>query len=206
MNRTSRITVLMLTFLLGWSSFAGSTERHFEIVPFTGIRAGGTFKDSISNDTLMVDESMIYGLSLDWDYDATGQLQLLWSRQSSQIKTPSAPGEKLSLNIDYYHFGGTYSWSDDKYFKPYVACSVGATNFGPTDPGYNNELRFSMALGLGLKYFFTPRIGLLVEGRGYGTLMSGAGSIFCSNGACQVSVAGDLFTQFEGRTGIVFRF
>jgi hypothetical protein len=206
MKHIGKIATLVLSALLCWGTSVGGAERHFEIIPFTGLRAGGTFEDSGTGDALTVDEAMVYGLSLDWDYDATGQLQLLWSRQSSQFKTPSAPSERLSLNIDYYHFGGTYSWSQEENFKPYVACSVGATNFSPTDPGYSSELRFSMALGLGLKYFFTPRVGLLVEGRGYGTLMGGAGSIFCGNGACQVRVAGELFTQIEGRTGIVFRF
>ena len=206
MNFMGKIAVFALAVVLAWSSLGGSAERHFDIVPFTGLRAGGTFEDGTTDETLTIDSSAVYGLSLDWDYDDTGQLQLLWSRQASEFKTPSATGQKMYLNTDYYHFGGTYSWSQEENFKPYVAASLGVTNFEPIDSDYSNELRFSMALGLGLKYFFTPRLGLLAEGRGYGTLMGGSGSIFCSSGACQIRMQGDLFAQIELRTGIVFRF
>ena len=138
--------------------------------------------------------------------DATGQVQLLWSRQASKFKTPIATVSTFDLNIDYFHFGGTYCWSKDKAFKPYVALSVGATHLQPIESGYNDEWRFSMGLGLGLKYFFTPRIGFILEGRGYGTFMGGSGSIYCGSGGCQVESHQELFGQFEGRTGIVFRF
>ena len=81
----------------------------------------------------------------------------------------------------------------------------GGTYFQPTDSAYYDELRFSMGIGIGMKYFFTPHIGLMAEGRGYGTFMGGSGSIFCSGG-CTIYTQQELFLQFEGRSGLVIRF
>ena len=201
-----KFTICILLIVLSGSPGAWARDRHFDITPFIGFRAGGTFLDTVEDETLTVDESMVYGLTVDIDYDATGQLQLLWSHQTSEFKTPSAAESRFNLNIDYLHFGGTYSWATDEKFKPYVAFSVGATYFQPIDSGYNDEWRFSMGLGLGFKYFITPRIGLMLEGRGYGTFMGGSGAIFCGGGGCQVAIQQELFAQFEGRTGIIFRF
>ena len=80
------------------------------------------------------------------------QVQLLWSHQSTEFKTSSAPASTFGLNINYFHFGGTYSWAKDEKFKPYVALSVGPIYLQPTDTGYNDEWRFSMGLGLSLKH------------------------------------------------------
>lgn len=201
-----KFTLYILLILLSGSPGAWARDSHFEIIPTFGFRAGGIFLDPVENGTLVLDESMAYGLTIDMDYDATGQLQLLWSHQPSELNTDSTTENGFGLNIDYLHFGGTYSWARDEKFKPYVAASVGATYFQPSDSGYNDALRFSMALGLGFKYFITPRIGLMLEGRGYGTFMGGSGAIFCGGGGCQVAIYQELFVQFEGRTGIVFRF
>jgi len=180
-------------------------DRKVELSPFFGGRAGGTFKDGTSDTTLSVDESLVYGLTLDVDYDPDRTLQLLWSRQHTSFKTPSTVDDELKLDIDYYHFGGTYTWGTDNTFLPYVVASIGATYFQPIDSDFSSELRFSMGIGLGLKYFLTPHIGLVIEGRGYGTFMGGSTSIFCSGG-CSIKVDQELYTQFEGRTGLVIRF
>lgn len=200
-----KITMFILLLIFGWNPGAWAQDRKFEIIPFVGFRAGGTFLDAAQEETLMLDESMVYGLTIDVDYDETGQVQLLWSHQSTEFNTSHATASTFGLNIDYFHFGGTYSWAKDEKFKPYVALSVGASYLQPTDTGYNDEWRFSMGLGLGLKYFMTPQIGLMVEGRGYGTFMGGSGAIFCGGDGCQIAIHQELFTQFEGRTGIVFR-
>ena len=201
-----RFIIFILLLILSRSSGAWAQDRHFEIIPFIGFRAGGTFQDAVQEETLKVDESTAYGLTIDVDYDATGQVQLLWSHQTSEFKTLTVTDSSFDLNIDYFHFGGTYSWAKDDTFLPYVAVSLGATHLQPVDSGYNDEWRFSMGLGLGFKYFFTPRIGVLLEGRAYGTFMGGSGAIFCGSGGCQIAIHQELFGQFEGRTGIVFRF
>jgi opacity protein-like surface antigen len=201
-----RIPIIILLLLLSWSPGAWAQDRKFEIIPFVAFIAGGSFLNAVQDETLVVDESMAYGFTIDVDYGDTGQVQLLWSHQPSEFKTSSITTSTFGLNIDYFHFGGTYSWAKDEKFKPYVVVSAGATYFRPVDSGYNDEWRFSMGLGLGLKYFITSRIGFMLEGRGYGTFMGGSGAIFCGGGGCQIAVHQELFTQFEGRTGIVFRF
>jgi opacity protein-like surface antigen len=180
-------------------------DRKVEIIPFLGGRAGGSFKDGTTEETLRVDHSTVYGLSIDVDYDPGRQLQFFWSRQNTSFRTPSILMDELKLNIDYYHFGGTFCWDTDSDFAPYVTASIGATHFQPVDSDYDDELRFSMSIGMGVKYFFTSHIGWMLEGRGYGTFMGGSTAIFCGGG-CTILIDQELYGQFEGRTGLVIRF
>lgn len=180
-------------------------ERRVSINPFFGGRVGGTFKDGTTNETLSVEEATAWGLTIDVDYDPGRTLQMLFSRQRTAFDLPSDVEDELKLDIDYYHFGGTYSWGEDDTYLPYVVASVGVTYFQPIHSDFSNEMRFSMAIGLGLKYFLTPNIGIVLEGRGYGTFMGGSTAIFCSGG-CTIKIDQELYTQIEGRTGLMIRF
>lgn len=203
-----RLATIGLMILLLFSAVVPDTmafDRKVEIIPFVGGRAGGSFKDGTTGETLRVDHSSVYGFSIDVDYDPGRQLQFFWSRQDTSFKTPTISMEELKLNIDYYHFGGTYSWDTYDKFAPYVAASVGVSHFQPFDADYDDELRFSMSIGIGVKYFFNSHIGWMLEGRGYGTFMGGSTAIFCSGG-CTILIDQELYGQFEGRTGLVFRF
>jgi hypothetical protein len=198
---------LVAVFLLLYHNRALAFERHFEVTPLFGFRAGGSFEDSVTGESLRIDEGLCYGVALDMDYNPDSQLQLLWTRQSTQIKTPSAADLDLDFTIDYVHFGSTYSWSHDDHFRPYVLLSVGATYFDPKESRYEDELRFSMGLGLGFKYYVTEHIGFVAEGRGFGTFMGGSSTIFCKSGeGCYLTTEQDLLLQFEAHAGIVFRF
>lgn len=200
----------LLWVVLGSVDGGMAFTRRFEIVPMFGFRAGGTFEDSTTGDSLRIDESIAYGLALNMDYDSQSQLQLIWSRQPTEIKTPSASEPSLDLIIDYYHFSSTYSWSKEAAYRPYVLLSIGATYMQPDRSGLDDELFFSMGAALGLKYYFTDHIGLMIEGRGFGTYLGGSSSIFCSSGSdggrCGVRVDGDALFQFNGFGGLVFRF
>lgn len=182
-------------------------DRHFEVIPIFGFRAGGSFDDSVTGEAIRIDEGLCYGIALDVDYNPDSQLQLLWTRQSTDIKTPSAPAPDLEFSIDYVHFGSTYSWVQDDHFRPYVLLSVGGTYFDPKESQYEDELRFSMGLGLGFKYYFSEHVGFVMEGRGFGTFMGGSTTIFCSSGeGCNLTTDQKLLIQFEAHTGILFRF
>jgi hypothetical protein len=61
-----------------------------------------------------------------------------------------------------------------------------------------------------MKFLPTSRVGIRVEARAYGTLVSSNSELFCSTGPdanlCAVRIDGKLFSQVETFAGITFRF
>jgi hypothetical protein len=61
-----------------------------------------------------------------------------------------------------------------------------------------------------MKLMPSSRIGIRVEARAYGTLLSSDTKLFCQTGPdqniCAVQVDGNLLSQFETFAGITFRF
>jgi opacity protein-like surface antigen len=180
----------------------------FEITPFAGHTWGGEFTDSVTGNTLKVDETANYGLMVDVEKDDRSQYELYMSRQSTQLKTDGGlfTGKPLfDLDIWYVHIGGTYTEAEGR-MKPFVAGGLGVTYMDPKGPGLSAETKFSFNLGVGVKLQATEHIGLRLEGRWFGTLFNGGGSVFCSNGACALNVQGDLFSQFVANAGVSFAF
>ncbi len=180
----------------------------FEITPFAGHTWGGEFTDAVTGNTAEVGESADYGLMLDVRKDDRSQYELYVSRQSTRLTTGQGlfTGNPLfDLDIWYFHVGGTYTEAEGRV-KPYVAGGLGATYLDPKGQGLNAETRFSLSIGVGAKVYVTEHIGLRLEGRWFGTLFNGSGSVFCANGACALNVQGDLFSQVVANAGVVLAF
>ena len=182
-------------------------ERKLELVPLVGFRAGGSFEDEVSESKLGIDHGLCYGMALNYDFNPDSQLQLLWTRQDTEVKTPSGPDPKLDFSIDYLHFGSTYSGYYTETIRVYVIASLGATYLKPDHSNYDDELYFSAGLGGGIKYYFTDHIGFVLEARGFCTFMGGQTSVFCgSDQGCHIRTYQDFLIQFQGISGVVFRF
>ena len=54
--------------------------------------------------------------------------------------------------------------------------------------------------------YLTEHVGFRLEGRWLGTLVSTFGGMFCSNGACLVTVQGDVFSQYVANAGVILAF
>jgi opacity protein-like surface antigen len=205
-----RRTCLFFTVLLAATAAfpTGAVAAQFEIAPFAGLTWGGNFTDSVTGNSIQLDDTTNYGLMVDIWQNERSQIEVLYSHQATRLRPGNAPfiGTPLfDIDIDYLHIGGTYTEAEGKV-KPYVAGGIGATQMRPKGPGLSNETRFSLNLGVGVRLEATERIGMRLEGRWFGTLFNGGGSVFCSNGACALTVKGDLFSQVMANAGVYFAF
>jgi hypothetical protein len=87
-----------------------------------------------------------------------------------------------------------------------VAGSLGATRMVPQQYGLDSETNFSLSLGGGVKIYLTEHVGFRLEGKSFGTLVNSSGGMFCFNGACLVTVQGDVFSQFVANAGLILAF
>ncbi len=198
----SRYYLLAVVILV--THLAPAVAQDYEITPFAGWRTSSSLEEKATGATINLDETGSYGFilsmkdSLDTNYD------FLFSRQNTELQSSTTPGTTEPLRIDYYHIGGTIFYQHDK-LHPFISGGLGATHITPANTIYSSETMFSLSVGGGLKFPLSRNIGLRLEARGYGTVISGSGAILCSGG-CVASFNGSLFMQFEALAGLSVAF
>jgi opacity protein-like surface antigen len=185
---------------------AGSTLTQFSIAPFVGYRGGGSFTTANTGTDLKLDAAQSYGLVADFRVTPETEIELLWSRQRSQLKADVPVTVPLfHTYIDYYHIGGTWLFNTEGV-QPFFVATIGATRFMPQQSGFEDETKFSFGIGGGVRVPFGRHLGLRFEGRAYGTVLSNDSAIFCSGATCLIHVSGSLLWQYEANAGVYLSF
>jgi hypothetical protein len=169
--------------------------QSFEMGVLLGARTGGTFTDPDTNRDQQLEAGYSMGFLAEIPVLGPGRyVQLLWSRQRSSLELSTLG--KVDVTLDYVHLGGAYRWRDDGPLSSYVAAGVGVTVMTGGE-GSGTTVEPSGSLALGLRWAASRRLGLRVEGRGYGTINLNEGGLYCSGG-CLVTLSGGGTFQLEG--------
>ncbi|MCU7906466.1 MAG: porin family protein [Candidatus Thiodiazotropha sp. (ex Epidulcina cf. delphinae)] len=199
-----RANLLIIGLMLIGASCGAAAADGLEFSPFTGYRFGGSFEDSGSDNSLDVDDTAGWGFTVSQTASKTTRYEFLYSHQDTSLADSTDPNNAFDLDIHYLHLGGAVDVYQDR-FTPYITGGLGMTFMNPGHRGYDDETRFSMSVGGGLKWYPTERLGIRFEMRGYSTLVNSNGSLFC-DGGCNLQINGDIFPQFETNLGLIFRF
>jgi len=180
------------------------------ITLYGGARSGSGFQQATTPSAdADLRSSGALSLAFDWPYDASRQLQLLLSHQSTRLELAptSAAGTptELPLRVSYVHVGGINYFEGQVGQGPYVAGGLGITHLSPRLQGTSSRVRASMNVGIGYQFPLARSLALRTELRGYVTLINSQGSFFCSGG-CVVQIKGDTLTQVEGMVGLTLAF
>jgi hypothetical protein len=181
------------------------------LTPFGAYRFGGTFEVEDSSGSYDFNDSSSFGLILNVPHSANTQLEFLYSKQSTEAEfnaaTPNDP--VIDIDLQTLQLGGTYQFEGDKVI-PYIAATLGAMHVQANSTGSASDTFWSGSIGVGLLISPHSRVGLRLEARAYGTLMSSSTSLLCESGpnisGCAIRIKGDLLTQIETFAGVVFRF
>lgn len=73
--------------------------------------------------------------------------------------------------------------------RPFGLFTIGAAYLNPEDASYSTVWRFAAAIGGGLKYFITDRVGLRVQARMLMPLFFEGGGFYCGSGGCGAGVS-----------------
>jgi len=193
---------------------AGAQDGSFEITPIAGYRLGGTFESTDPTDTpseYEMEDSSSFGLILNFPHKTNTQWEIFYSQQQSEAlySGPVGPDPRVDVDIHVLQLGGTYQGDGDKA-RPYLAATLGATHIRANSTDSTDDTFFSGSIGVGVMFMPTARVGIRVEARAHGTLLSGTSEIFCSTGpdanVCLVQLDGNLLSQVETFAGITFRF
>ena len=203
MKSFGRLIPILGLLLLAEVSLAAEVE----VTPFLGYHTGGGF--DTSEGDLTVDPAANFGLVLSLRTRHDGLVELLYSRQPSMLKADGLPesGDLFDLSVEYLHFGGLWEIQTDR-MRPILGLSVGGTRLNPGESGIDDEWAFSAGISGGVKYFFTDRLAIRLEGRGLISFFDSSGAIFCGfpPGQCVIAVEGSSFLQIGALAGLTFRF
>jgi opacity protein-like surface antigen len=188
----------------------------FEVGAFGGLAAGGHFRlqgaaatagaSSIGGTVSLVDHPAL-ALTLDLGADdSSQQYELFYSREDTGLRSSS--GIRLAdVTVEYLHLGGTVLFPDSASIKPYIAGGLGVTRFTPSEGG-STDARFSMSLGLGLRWPLTRRFSFRLEARGFVSVVDSDTASLCATGqnglSCGIHGSGHAFVQGEFLAGVVF--
>jgi len=207
----TRTLLPVLGFLATDAALAAQeSDLRFEITPFTAYRAGGDFQERDGSGQVALKDSDSMGIMLDIKAHPNGQYELLYAHQSTDADTRGVLNDStFDIEVEYFQFGGTYLFDGDRT-RPFIALTLGLSQFDPALPGSNSESFFSASFGGGIHLNARERFGVRLEARAFTTFVDSDSNIFCASlngaGSCLIRVDARTLTQWEARAGLVFRF
>lgn len=205
------ILVLLLYCFSLHEASAQEDPFRYELTPYAAFRMGGSFDEENGNVDFDIEDSAAQGIMLSGKVRSNTQWEVLYARQATEIDTRGlfVTDPIFDLDVEYFHFGGTYLFDGDK-IKPFIALTVGISEFDPEPGEFDSERFFSASIGGGWQFNATGRLGIRLEARAFTTFIESNSDIFCQSGnlggACLIVVAAETLTQLEARAGLVFRF
>ena len=192
-------------------SVAQGEAYRFEVTPFASYRFGGQFEEADGIREFDLNDSRAQGIVLNVTARSSGQWEVLYARQDTDVEGPAAlPGTpNIDVDVEHLHFGGAFLFEGESA-SPFIAMTVGVSRFDPRPGEFSAENYWSVSLGGGLQLRRSRRVGVRLEGRVFVTQIDGGSDIFCESssggGFCTIQIDGTSLTQWELRAGLVFRF
>jgi hypothetical protein len=189
--------------------WADTPPELFEITPFLGYRGGGSLDLESSDLDADVNAHASFAMAFDLRADGVTQYELFYARQESSLQAePALDG--MGLTVEHLQLGGTVVTTEKERFESYIVGGLGLTRFSLDAPGTDDDTRFSISFGGGLRLPVRAHFDVRLEARGYLAFLGSDTSMFCasgaSGGACSLRGSGSAFFQYELLAGAAFRF
>ena len=204
-----RLKLILLTLFFP----ALISAQGVEIVPFVGYMFGGSI--NFIQGKLKVYDGMNYGGSLLIPVREIVDLELNWTGMDSKVtfspytNYPDFEYDESDLSTQYFQIGVLKAFTNNDKIRPFGSFSLGATLFNVKD--YADTWRFSVTLGLGVKFMFSKHVGIMARGRLMMPMYFGGVGGYCGIGTggagCGLSLNGyaSLF-QGDFNGGLIIKF
>ena len=205
------MTRVLFPLVLLFPALLQAQEAATEITAFGAYRFGGTFEEDATDASYELDDSPSFGLILNLRHKDPTQWEIIYSQQRTEAEFSGATLNDAAVDIDLHvlQLGGTYQW-DGEVARPYLAFTLGGTHVRTRSAESHSDTFFSGSIGVGMKFLPTSRVGIRVEARAYGTLVSSSTDLFCSTGPdlniCAIRLEGKMLSQVETFAGLTVRF
>lgn len=185
-------------------------EQRVEVTPFGGYRFGWAVSDVAGVPVVDDDGGVSFGVIVDVPlgraYDNL-LLEAVFSREQARVKiqpigffsTPST----AHVGVDHLLVGVSRELDESSpRARAFISALLGLTRYTAAD---DFEVRFTIGLGGGGKFYPTRHLGFRLDARGYMTIASLGGAGVCSGGCTFVLAANPVF-QGDLTAGVIIAF
>ena len=182
--------------------------QSLEVTPFGGYRFGGGFYEIVRGESVDTDGAPSFGVVLDIPFRETLQIEGFFTHQEARFTVPGIPGgqpTRFHVTVQHFQVGGLRELESDAV-RPFLTGTLGLTRY---ESGGDNEVRFSLAAGGGVKMSPIDHVGLRFDGRLFVTFVDAElDSLACAPGVgvCVGSIDAWAVWQVEFTAGLIVRF
>jgi hypothetical protein len=198
-------SLLMVVGLLACQS-AEALAQTVEVSPFAGYRFGGDFFERVTGQPVDLDGAPALGGVVNVAMHDGLWFEGLFTRQDAQVSVPGgplAPPTRWQITVDHWLAGGLQEFGQGRA-RPFLTGMLGLTRYGAQG---DNEIRFVLSAGGGVKLRPTRHLGGRLDGRVHATFADIDGrTIVCSPGFCLVALSTDVVWQAEFSAGLIIAF
>jgi hypothetical protein len=182
------------------------SAQTLEISPFVGYRFGGDFFERVSGQPVDLDGAPAIGGVVNVAMHDGLFFEGLFTHQDAEVSVPGgplSPPTRFRVTVDHWLGGGLQEFGQGRA-RPFLTGLLGLTRYGGHG---DNEIRFVLSAGGGMKLRPTRHLGGRVDGRVHATFADIDGrTIVCSPGFCLVALSTDVVWQAEFSAGLVIAF
>lgn len=203
MRRSGAIAVA--AWLACWPAVGQS--QTIEVTPFVGYRFGGGFFERITGQAVDLDGARAAGALVNVRLGDGLFVEALATRQSARVTVragPFTPPVDFRITVDHWQGGGLQEFGFNPRVRPFVTGLLGLTRYAA---GSDDEIRFSLGAGGGVKLMPARRLGVRLDGRVVATFAYvDAQVLACGPGVCLAGLTADIVWQAEFSAGLVLAF
>ena len=207
-RRATSVLAAAVVVLLGGATT--SAAQNVEIVPFGGYRVGSSGAAGTAFAPVVYDNNggVSFGALVDVPFGPPKdglKFEALFSREQSWIEVqqgPFGPKAKVDVTVDHLMLGGVQEL-DETPGRAFIGGLFGFSRFAA--PG-EVDVRFTIGLSTGAKFFVNRHVGLRLDARGYMTIVSLTNGTAVCNGGCAVAFTINPAFQADLTAGLILAF
>ena len=207
-GRLVKATLVAICLVRGLAAPIVAHAQTVEITPFGGYRVGGGIAEVQGLPVVDDDGGPSAGVIVDVVFGSPTdglKVEALFSRERARLDVRRSlldPPTRVRVEVDHVQVGGIQDLSDGRV-RPFLAGLFGVTRYAV--PG-DTEVRFSIGVGAGAKFFVTRNIGLRLDARGYMTVVSLGGAGVCGGYGCAIAFRVSPAWQADLTAGLTVAF
>jgi hypothetical protein len=186
---------------------ASSSGQALEASPFIGYRFGGGFFERVTGQAVDLDGARAVGGVVDVRVGDGLFVEGFVTHQSAHVTVPAgpfAPPATWRIAVDQWQGGGLQEFGRGTRVRPFATGLLGLTRYAAAG---DDEIRFSVSGGGGVKLMPARRLGIRLDGRVFATFAYVDAQVLgCGPGVCLAGVRADIVWQAEFSAGLVVAF
>ena len=189
--------------------FSSEALAQTEIFGFGGYMTYSSV--AVREGDLQFEDGPNYGFGIDVAIQRGVFVELNYTHNQTSVRLKRFSGlneDLFDMNTHYFQIGAQYEFRKSPKQKafPYTLATLGATLFDAKDPSLTDEWRFSVAFGVGGKFYLSDKFGIRLQTRLLMPLVLSGGGMWCGTGGCSAGVgAWSVIVQFDFTVGVFIR-